>query len=46
MPVKKNYLSFNADLELYFSELVEEQIIAGRLDSAYLKQEEKSYSVL
>ncbi len=44
VPVKKNHPNFNADLELYFDEKTEEQIIAGRLDSAYLRQEEKSHS--
>lgn len=44
VPVKKNHPNFNADLELYFDDLTQEQIIAGRLDSAYLKQEEKSHS--
>lgn len=44
VPVKKNHPNFNADLELYFDEKTEEQIIAGRSDSAYLRQEEKSHS--
>lgn len=44
VPVKKNHPNFNADLELYFDVLTQEQIIAGRLNSAYLKQEEKSHS--
>ena len=44
VPVKKNHPSFNADLELYFDPITQEQIIAGRLNSAYLKQEEKSHS--
>lgn len=44
VPVKKNHPNFNADLELYFNELTQEQIIAGRLDSSYLKQEEKNHS--
>ncbi len=44
VPVKKNHPNFNADLELYFDEITQEQIIAGRLDSSYLKQEEKSHA--
>ena len=44
VPVKKNHPNFNADLELYFDEKTQEEIIAGRSDSAYLKQEEKSHS--
>lgn len=44
VPVKKNHPSFNADLELYFDDKTQEQIIAGRLDSAYLKEIEKSHS--
>lgn len=44
VPVKKNHPNFNADLELYFDELTEERIIAGRTNSMYLKQEEKSHS--
>ena len=43
-PVKKNHPNFNADLELYFDERTQEEIIAGRSDSVYLKQEEKSHS--
>ncbi len=44
VPVKKNHPNFNADLELYFDEKTQEEIIAGRSDSAYLKQEEKNHS--
>ena len=44
VPVKKNHPNFNADLELYFDEKTQEEIIAGRSDSAYLKKEEKSHS--
>ena len=44
IPVKKNHPNFNADLELYFDEKTQEKIKAGRSDSAYLKQEEKSHS--
>lgn len=44
VPVKKNHPNFNADLELYFDELTQEQIIAGRLNTSYLRQEEKSHS--
>ena len=44
VPVKKNHPNFNADLELYFNEKTQEEIIAGRSDSAYLKQEEKNHS--
>ncbi len=44
VPVKKNHPNFNTDLELYFCEKVQEQIIAGKSDSAYLKEEEKSHS--
>ena len=46
IPVKKNHPNFNADLELYFDEKTQEKIKAGRSDSAYLKQEEKSHSSL
>lgn len=44
VPIKKNHPNFNADLELYFDDTVQEQIIAGKANSAYLKQEEKSHS--
>ena len=44
VPVKKNHPNFNADLELYFDEKTQEEIIAGRSDSAYLKEKEKSHS--
>lgn len=44
VPIKKNHPNFNADLELYFDEKVQAQIIAGKSDSAYLKEEEKSHS--
>ena len=44
VPVKKNHPNFNADLELYFNEKTQEEIIAGRSDSAYLKEVEKSHS--
>lgn len=44
VPVKKNHPNFNLDLELYFDEITQEQIIAGNSGSAYLKQEEKSHS--
>lgn len=44
VPVKKNHPNFNADLELYFDELTQEQIIAGNTKGAYLKQEEKNHS--
>lgn len=42
--MKKNHPNFHADLELYFDEKIEQQIIAGKPNSAYLKQEEKSHS--
>ena len=44
VPIKKNHPNFNADLELYFDEEIQEQIIAGKSNSSYLKQEEKSHS--
>lgn len=44
VPIKKNHPNFNADLELYFDEEIQEQIIAGKPNSSYLKQEEKSHS--
>ena len=44
VPVKKNHTNFNVDLELYFDEKTQEKIIAGRLDTAYFHQEEKSHS--
>ena len=44
VPVKKNHPNFNADLDLYFDELLQEQIIAGKPNTAYLKKEEKSHS--
>lgn len=44
VPIKKNHPNFNADLELYFDEEIQEQIIAGKSNSSYLKQEEKSNS--
>lgn len=44
VPVKKNHPNFNADLELYFDEIKQEEIIAGNSKSAYLRQEEKSHS--
>lgn len=44
VPVKKNHPNFNADLELYFDEKNQEQIIAGNSNSEYLKHEEKSHS--
>lgn len=37
-------MNFNADLELYFNEKTQEEIIAGRSDSAYLKEMEKIHS--
>lgn len=46
VPIKKNHPNFNADLELYFNDKVQEQIIAGKPNSAYLKQEEKSHSCI
>ena len=46
VPVKKNHPNFNADLDLYFDEKTQEEIIAGRSDSAYLKEKEKSHSSL
>lgn len=46
VPVKKNHPNFNADLELYFDEKMQEQIIAGKSKSAYLRQIEKSHSCL
>ncbi|MBO5138639.1 MAG: hypothetical protein J6B89_03255 [Bacilli bacterium] len=45
VPVKKNHPNFNADLELYFDGLTQDQVIAGRLDSSYLSQEEKNTTV-
>ena len=44
VPVKKNHPNFNTDLEIYFDEQTQEEIIAGRSDSAYLKEIEKSHS--
>lgn len=44
VPVKKNHPNFNADLELYFDEKEQEEIIAGKTNTAYLKQQEKSHS--
>ncbi len=44
VPVKKNHPNFNVDLELYFDERTQEEIKAGRSDSAYLKEAEKSHS--
>lgn len=44
VPVKKNHPNFNADLELYFNEKGQEQIIAGKTNTGYLKKTEKSHS--
>jgi len=44
VPVKKNHPNFNADLELYFDMKMQEQIIAGKINTGYLKQKEKSHS--
>lgn len=44
VPIKKNHPNFNADLDLYFDEKMQEQIIAGKINTGYLKQEEKSHA--